>query len=215
MNPHGALEGLALYCVAQRALEPTSEARTGVRQVMDIQAAWLAAATGVLIAVLTGMASAGEVEAYAVPDALKVPSEQVLAIAARGVGVQIYECTSATDDPTHYSWTLKAPEAVLQLKSGASLAKHYAGPTWEAADGSKVIGEVVAKLEAPNDTAIPWLLLRAKSTSGAGIFSAIRSIQRLRTVRGKAPAAGCDQTQSGKEARVPYSAEYRFFTARP
>jgi hypothetical protein len=110
---------------------------------------------------------------------------------------------------------LKAPEAVLRLESGANLGKHYAGPTWEATDGSKVIGDVVVKLDAPNAAAIPWLLLRAKSTSGAGKFSAIRSIQRLRTVGGKAPAAGCDQTQSGKEARVPYSAEYRFFTAQP
>jgi hypothetical protein len=182
---------------------------------METAAAWLAAATGVLIMVLAGMASADDVGANAVPEALQVPSEQVLAIAARGVGVQIYECTSAKDDPTHFSWTLKAPEAVLRLESGANLGKHYAGPTWEATDGSKVIGDVVVKLDAPNAAAIPWLLLRAKSTSGAGKFSAIRSIQRLRTVGGKAPAAGCDQTQSGKEARVPYSAEYRFFTAQP
>jgi hypothetical protein len=168
-----------------------------------------------LIAAMAGMGSAAAVETDAAPQALEAPSDQVLAVAARGVGVQIYECVAAKDDPSHFSWTLKAPEAVLQLASGATLGKHYGGPTWEAADGSKVIGEVVAKLDAPDGTAIPWLLLRAKSTSGPGQFSAIKSIQRLRTVGGKAPATGCDQTQSGKEARVPYSAQYRFFTARP
>ncbi|MGA2187382.1 MAG: DUF3455 domain-containing protein [Steroidobacteraceae bacterium] len=178
---------------------------------LNAQAAW----STLLCVLMARIAGAAGIETPALPQALKVPADQVLAIAARGVGVQIYECVAAQDDPSRYSWTLKAPEAVLRLKSGATLGKHYAGPTWEATDGSRVIGEVAAKLDAPNGTAIAWLLLRAKSTSGAGKFSAITSIQRLRTVGGKAPAAGCDQTRSGQEVRVRYSAEYRFFTARP
>ena len=68
------------------------------------------------------------------------------------------------------------------------------------------------KADAPGP-AIPWLLLRAKSTSGTGVFSAVSSIQRVRTVGGKAPASGCDRMQSGKETRVSYSAEYRFYAA--
>jgi uncharacterized protein (DUF2147 family) len=182
---------------------------------MKTEAAWPIAAAGMLFTALAGIAGAAGAEAPAVPEALRVPSGQVLAVTARGIGVQIYECVSAKDDPSHFSWTLKSPEAVLQLGSGVVLGKHYAGPTWESTDGSKVFGEVTAKLDAPDSAAIPWLLLRAKSTSGAGIFSAVGSIQRLATVGGRAPATGCDQTQSGKETRVPYSAEYRFFTARP
>jgi Protein of unknown function (DUF3455) len=166
-----------------------------------------------LIALIAGHARARDVDSNTVPEALKAPAGQVLAISAHAVGVQIYECMAAKEDPTHFSWTLKAPEAELRDRSGKRLGKHYAGPTWEASDGSKVVGEVLAKSDAPDATAIPWLLLRAKSTSGTGVFSTVLSIQRLRTVGGKPPATGCDQTQSGKEARVSYSAEYRFYTA--
>lgn len=147
----------------------------------------------------------------AVPEALKVPSGQVRTLSAKGDGVQIYECAPAKDDPTHFAWTLKSPEATLRDESGKSIGKHYAGPTWEALDGSKVVGELVTKVDAPDGLSIPWLLLRAKAGTGSGIFSDIVSIQRIRTSGGKAPAAGCDAVQAGKEARVPYSAVYRYY----
>jgi len=174
----------------------------------------LGVACGLLMAVMAEQASAGG-QVRAVPEELKVPAGQVLAISARAVGAQIYACTADKDDPTRFSWILKAPKATLRDKSGKPLGKHYEGPTWEAADGSKVVGEVVAKTDAPDPGAIPWLLLRAKSTSGTGIFSTVASIQRLRTVGGKPPADGCDKDRSGKEARVSYSAQYLFYTARP
>ncbi len=172
-----------------------------------------AAACGLLIAAAAGSARADESDVNAVPDALRPPAGQVLALSARGIGVQIYGCGASKDDPTRFSWALKAPEADLQDSSGKPLGKHYAGPTWEANDRSKVVGEVVAKSDAPDPAAIPWLLLHATSTSGTGSFGSILSIQRLRTVGGKAPAAGCDRAHSGVEARVAYSAEYRFYAA--
>jgi Protein of unknown function (DUF3455) len=175
----------------------------------------LAAGAGLLIAILPLGVTADEVHTEAVPKTLEAPSAQVLTISARGVGVQIYECTAGKEDSMRYSWTLKAPEAELRDKSGRKLGKHYAGPTWEANDGSKVVGDVVARDNGPDGAAIPWLLLRAKSTSGTGVFSAILSVQRLHTGGGKAPGSGCDQTQSGKEARVPYTADYYFYAARP
>ncbi len=95
------------------------------------------------------------------------------------------------------------------------MAKHYAGPTWEALDGSTVVGERVAKADAPDPAAIPWLVLRAKPTSGSGTFGAITTIQRLHTVGGTAPASGCGAAQAGREARVAYSADYLFYAARP
>jgi hypothetical protein len=173
------------------------------------------APAGVLIVMMAGHAIAAGSLDMPVPEALKVPPGQVLAVSARAKGAQIYACTADKDDSTRFSWTLKAPEATLRDKSGKPIGKHYGGPTWEAADGSKVVGEVVAKADAPVATAIPWLLLRAKSTSGTGMFSSIASIQRLHTVGGKAPANGCDKDRSGKEVRVSYSARYLFFTAQP
>ena len=150
-----------------------------------------------------------------VPESLKPPATQVMALEAHAVGVQIYVCSANKADPTRFEWAFKAPKADLFDGDGKKIGKHYAGPTWESNDGSKVIGEVVTKDNGPAADAIPWLLLTAKSTSGKGIFSQILSIQRLSTVGGKAPAEGCDKAQSGKEARVPYKARYTFFAAKP
>lgn len=170
-------------------------------------------AASTLLTTMAAAHAAAEAGIDAVPEALRPPAGQVLALEARATGVQIYECKAAKDDPSQFSWTLKAPEAELKDQSGKPLGKHYAGPTWEASDGSKVMGELVTKQDAPAAGAIPWLLLRAKSTSGNGKFSAIASIQRLQTKGGTAPASGCDSAQSGKESRVPYSAVYRFYKA--
>ena len=93
------------------------------------------------------------------------------------------------------------------------LGKHYAGPTWEANDGSKVVGEVLTKDNGPDPAAIPWLLLRAKEHAGMGIFSKIASVQRLNTKGGKAPANGCTQAKVGTEVRIPYTADYYFYGA--
>lgn len=170
-------------------------------------------AASTLLTMMVAAHAVAETGTDEIPDGLRPPAGQVLALAARAAGVQIYECKAAKENPAQFSWTLKAPEADLKDLSGKPVGKHYAGPTWEASDGSKVMGEVVAKRDAPDATSIPWLLLRAKSTSGSGIFGAIASVQRLQTSGGSPPANGCDSSQSGKESRVPYSAVYRFYKA--
>jgi hypothetical protein len=68
---------------------------------------------------------------------------------------------------------------------------HGAGPHWTSTvDGSVVNGTKVAQVDAPLATAIPWLLLRATSTSGMGVFSDVTYVQRVNTTGGKAPATG-------------------------
>ena len=151
-----------------------------------------------------------------VPDKLKVPQGQVLAFDLRAEGVQIYVCAARKDDATKFEWTLKAPQADLFDAKGNKVVKHYAGPTWEAADGSKVVGEAKARDDGPDPNAIPWLLLSAKTTSGNGMLAKTVSIQRLRTVGGKAPAEGCSEAaQAGREVKVPYQAHYAFYTQTP
>jgi hypothetical protein len=56
--------------------------------------------------------------------------------------------------------------------------------------------------------------LRAKSNEGAGAFASVKYIQRLDTVGGIAPSAGCDAAHAGAEARVDYSANYDFYGTR-
>ena len=168
-----------------------------------------------LAAILAGCASPNVGTNPLVPENLKVPAGQTLSLVSPATGVQIYECGASRTDPTKFEWVFKAPEADLFDLSGKRIGKHYAGPTWESNDGSKVVGEVKARDDGPSASAIPWLLLSAKSTSGSGAFSRTQAIQRLYTVGGKAPAAACGKGQLGKEARVPYKATYYFYSARP
>jgi len=175
----------------------------------------LSAAAAALTAALASCPTSNASAAPGVPEQLQVPAGRVLTLETHATGVQIYECQPSKDDPTRFAWMFKAPEAKLFDDAGKEIAKHYAGPTWEANDGSKVIGELVAKDSGPNPTAVPWLLLSAKSTAGTGVFSKTQFIQRLHTAGGTAPAQGCDRAQVGREARVPYTADYLFYAAKP
>lgn len=148
-----------------------------------------------------------------VPAALRPPIEQTLFLEARATGVQIYECTSKPEAASAFTWTFQAPEATLTDRWGRSIGRHYAGPTWELRDGSRVSGEVVARDPGPDPAAIPWLLLRAKSTSGTGPLSRTQSIQRVRTVGGIAPTAPCTEELAHTVVRVPYRATYYFYQA--
>jgi hypothetical protein len=146
-----------------------------------------------------------------VPDNLKVPDGQAVLLKALGKGVQIYECKARADDSSKSGWSFIAPEADLTNEHGEKIAKHYAGPTWQANDGSKVVGEVQQKADAPNPGAVPWLLLKAKSNEGTGTFAKVTYIQRVDTEGGVAPAAGCDQAHTNAEVRVDYKADYYFY----
>ena len=112
-----------------------------------------------------------------------------------------------------YAWVLKAPDAVLTDAGGAVVGTHGAGPEWTSTDGSMVNGMKVLQANAPGTTsAIPWLLLRASSTTGTGSSSNITYIQRVNTVGGVAPATGCGGATSGTQTSVAYMADYYFYT---
>ena len=152
--------------------------------------------------------------AVALPPSLAVPANASLILRAEGRGVQIYLCAANPDQPEHYDWRFVAPEAELFAADGGKVARHFAGPTWEGADGGQVVGEVRAKAPSPDPTAIDWLLLSARSANGAGVLGRASFVQRTQTVGGKAPAAGCAAAQSGQTLKVPYSAEYDFYGPR-
>lgn len=146
-----------------------------------------------------------------VPANLQPPAGQVLVWEALASGVQIYDC-AAKADGSGPAWTFRAPEATLADRRSNALGKHYAGPTWEALDGSRVVGEVAARAPSPTPaTAIPWLLLTAKSSSGNGVLTGVRSIQRLDTGGGVEPAEPCNADKLGQQARVAYTAAYYFY----
>jgi Protein of unknown function (DUF3455) len=149
-----------------------------------------------------------------VPPALQVPAGQKLSRMLHATGVQIYQCKASVKDPSRYTWVYQEPKADLSDRSGKDIARHYAGPTWEADDGSKVVADVVARADAPGPNAIQWLLLRSKSNSGKGVFSKVESIQRLNTIGGLAPPDTCDASHADQRTRVAYSADYYFYNGR-
>jgi hypothetical protein len=147
------------------------------------------------------------------PPELRVPTTSTLILKARGRGVQIYECAATAEDPAALAWKLRAPEADLFDERGHKVAHHFAGPTWQATDGSSVVGNVVAKADAPDPQAIPWLMLSATERKGPGKLASVTHIQRLDTSGGKAPTFGCDAAHLKAEVRVPYEATYHFYSS--
>ncbi|HTO96669.1 MAG TPA: DUF3455 domain-containing protein, partial [Myxococcales bacterium] len=135
-----------------------------------------------LLLLLAACASAPAPKPAAVPENLKVPGGQPFLLRAAARGAQIYLCKPKANDPAAFEWSLKAPDADLFDQAGAKIGRHYAGPTWENADGSRVVGEAVER--SPAEGAIPWLLLRARSNEGAGAFSGVKYVQRLDTKGG-------------------------------
>jgi hypothetical protein len=149
--------------------------------------------------------------AQQVPEALQVPVNEQLVVQVHAKGEQIYSCKV---DGTQAGWTLKAPDAQLFDKDGKAFGKHFAGPSWEANDGSTVVGNAAANAPSPDADAIPWLLVKVVSRSGEGVLARVTSIQRINTKGGKAPGSGCDAEHAGREVRVAYSADYLLFAPK-
>jgi Protein of unknown function (DUF3455) len=144
-----------------------------------------------------------------IPQQLQPPANEQVLVQVHAKGDQIYTCKA---DSAQFTWTLKAPDAQLFDKDGKPFGKHFAGPSWEANDGSRVTGKAVGNAPSPDANSIPWLLVTVVShDGGSGILSQATTIQRLNTKGGKAPASGCDAARIGQEMRAPYSADYVFY----
>ena len=161
------------------------------------------------ITALVAAAAAWPAAVQGATSSLHVPDGNKPFLDTRAVGVQIYTCNGS-------AWTLVAPRADLYAYNGKRIGTHFGGPTWQAKDGSRVVGRVVARATF-YPTAIPWLLLEAASTAegpDGGRFAHTTFIQRFNTTGGLPPAAAaCNADEAGTTAEVPYSAEYRFWKA--
>lgn len=132
------------------------------------------------------------------------PATQHAVLTVQGQGVQIYTCKAG-------QWVFVAPAARLFDANGIEVGSHGDGPVWHLQDGSSVRGKVSAKTPSPDPGSIPWLLLKAAGSDGAGKLAAVEFIRRSETKGGVAPSGGCD---AGAFARVPYSATYTFYSSK-
>lgn len=142
-----------------------------------------------------------------VPELIQAPAGSRLVLLAHAKGFQIYVCHP--DTVGNPAWTLKAPEAQLLDQQGAVIGSHFGGPTWKHNDGSEIVGKMAAKVDAPDSSAIPWLLVNVTDHSGSGVLSGIKVIQRVNTVAGLPPAGG--GCSDGAEFKSSYSADYYFY----
>ena len=97
--------------------------------------------------------------------------------------------------------------------NGKLIIHHFAGPSWQAKDGSTAVGTVVDKV-TPDLTAIPWVLLSTTTTPGPDGDRLVDTtfIQRINTVGGLTPpAADCNAATAGTVVQVPDTADYVFW----
>ncbi len=145
-----------------------------------------------------------------VPASLAIPDGQVLRLATRAHGVQIYACVAEV-------WTFHAPRAELfdQLW-GQQVAIHYggidrgltAGPWWQSTrDNSRIRAGNAVSAPSPNTNSIPLLRLQVLERSG-GSFAQFNWIHRLNTTGGVSPTGAC---ATGDRREVPYTADYYFY----
>jgi hypothetical protein len=149
-----------------------------------------------------------------IPESLEPGPNMALVMVLPAAGAQIYECRVRKGEIDSYEWGFIAPDAELYDSRGQVVGRHGVGPYWQAADGSRVEGALLARADAPGG-AIPWLLLSTASTGSRGLFSDVTRIQRVNTVGGTAPQIPCTRDALHRQLRVHYSADYRFFVKQP
>jgi len=158
----------------------------------------------VLATITAGLgASAVMAQSPQVPAAVAVPGAKTIAT-FQGVGAQIYECKAGADGKL--AWSFREPIAAL-LDNGKTVGRHYAGPTWEDVDGSKVVGKAAGNAPGASPDDVPWLKLDVVKHQGHGILSSVTTVQRLDT-HGGGLKGGCDK--AGDFKSVAYSATYVF-----
>ncbi|MCK1734210.1 DUF3455 domain-containing protein [Bradyrhizobium sp. 138] len=137
------------------------------------------------------------------PAAIAAPGESnVLSVHAEGA--QVYECKAGPDGKL--AWAFREPIATL-LSDGKTIGRHYAGPNWELADGSAVVGKAAGNAPGATTADIPWLKLEVTARRGSGTLTPVTTVQRINTHGGKLDGS-CEK--SGEFRSAPYAADYVF-----
>ncbi len=166
------------------------------------------------LAACTGMGSQPMLYSQAsLPDTVKVPAGNAVAMQTVGAGDITYECRVKAAMPGQFEWVFVGPDAKLTDRAGKQVGKYYGPPaTWESMDGSKLTATQVAV--APNGAAnIPYQLVKANPAMGSGAMQGVTYIQRVATQGGVAPTMPCAAASVGQKQVVKYQADYIFYKA--
>jgi hypothetical protein len=163
-----------------------------------------------------------------VPANIQVPAGNKAFLEGHARGTQDYICLRSN---AGFAWTFFGPQATLFNDDDQQVITHFLSPnpfesgtpraTWQhSRDTSTVWGQTIASSSDPAFVAagaIPWLLLQIVGAqdgpTGGHRLTKTTFIQRVNTVGGIAPSTGCTvATDIGKQALVPYTADYFFFS---
>ena len=173
-----------------------------------------ALATTAVASILVACATAQMGPMYdqsALPDAVKVPAGNKVAMETVGVGQITYECRDKKDAAGQFEWVFVGPDAALNDRSGKKIGKYFGPPaTWESMDGSKLTATQIAVAPAGAGN-IPSQLVKANPAMGTGAMTGVTYIQRVATKGGVAPTMACDAGSQGKKEIVNYQADYIFY----
>ena len=154
------------------------------------------------LAIVVASTLAGAASAQ-VPPAIAAPDESAV-VTLHAEGAQVYECKAGSDGKL--AWAFREPIATLVL-DGKTVGRQYAGPNWEHADGSAVVGKAVANVVGKTPSDIPWLKLEVTAHRGSGTLAGVTTVQRINT-QGGVHAGACDK--AGALHSAPYAADYVF-----
>jgi hypothetical protein len=166
----------------------------------------------------------------AVPGNLKVDEGHVPFLLAHAFGTQNYACVTRG---AGVGFVLFTPQATLFNEDREEVITHFFSPNRDPQDlnsirvawqhshdastfwGSARESSVDASFVKPG--AIPWLLVERRGTAagpgGGDTLTKTTFVQRVNTMGGAAPAAGCSSfADIGRTAFVPYEADYVFYT---
>jgi hypothetical protein len=154
-----------------------------------------------LAAALVAVGSAAAVAQ--VPDAIAAKGETAI-LAVHAEGAQVYDCKAG--EGGKLTWQFREPIATL-MADGRTVGRHFAGPTWELADGSRVSARPVGRANGATAADIPWLKLEVTEARGSGTLTGVTAIQRINTKGGQFEGV-CDK--AGTTHAAPYAADYVF-----
>lgn len=194
--------------------------------------ACVAALIGTITFSLPQPANADRVTPPPIPSDIQVQDGSKAFLVGHAIGTQNYICLPSG---TGVAFRLFTPQATLFEKKGEQIITHFFGPNpdeddtiraaWQhSRDTSTVWGQVMKPEHSYSGSdfvepgAIPWLLVtvvgkQEGSTNDDDKLTRTTFIQRLNTSGGLAPSTGCtSETDVGKQAFVPYTADYFFYT---
>lgn len=187
-----------------------------------------------------GYAAAQKIKHPITPAAITPPAGNSAFLVGHAVGTQGYVCLPK-DTGASWTVNGSRPDATLLSGKDRQIVTHFVShdtnpntdapnplpvgsPTWQSSLDSSVVWAKATQTfvpdpkvkSCPNDGAIPCLLLQAIGSKtgprGGKRMTQTTFIQRLNTTGGTAPVSGCSVAADvGKQALVPYTADYYFF----